>query len=319
MRRFLFPTQKTFDGPWLFSRASLEELDAIIAKSWGKFELRRRKKLQIEGEKFKQKYSHLEKQYEENINEQVKKYKETSIYSTSSKLLYVYLKNVPALLCENFDAALKEISLLDKRPTGFNLTMISGDINFSMIVDSSSSTLEVKAEPDDVLEVQQLYSSVYEWVKEIQRQTIAQRIWAKVGNYRWLILVVGLVLPMILTIIHPLNVNGTEEQLFALYKQGITNSNVVDAVNLLVILRQDKPWLIVYNPWVTTYLGTLIYFVVTLSLRPKVELGIGKGRDFLFFWKFWQWIVLLIPAFLFRDVLISYLADLYKNFLFLIH
>lgn len=186
-----------------------------------------------------------------------------------------------------------------------------------MVVELSSSRLEIKAEPEGVQEAQELYASVYEWARELQRHAIGQWLWGKIANHSGKILIAGFLFYLLLfAATQNTGLSNIKEQLSSLYEQGITGSNVVETVRLLVLLQKSKE--IIITPWLIVYPIILVYLAIVLYVRPKVVLGIGKGRDALLFWRFWRWVALVPPVFFLGDILRPYITELVKKLLFII-
>lgn len=317
MKRLIYPPDKPLDGPWLLSLESLNELDVIIAEFWNKFELRRERQLRLDVNRFQQNYSHMVKEHGKEVGKLVSSYREQSIWSRRNKEIEIYVKNLPGSSWESFQSAVRDRYLRDQRPTGFRVRLVSGDINFNVTLVSSNPCIEIIGEPIDVDEVEGLHSSVYEWARKIRHGAILQGLWGKVAKIRWHILIIGLI--SLITLALASYISGLAEikgQLFALYEQGITDSNVVDAVKYLILLRREAQIMPVFkNPWFTVYTQILVYLTMLAFVRPTVELSIGKGRDSILLWRIWQWLVLLPPLFLVSDVFSPYLAEIVKNYL----
>jgi hypothetical protein len=286
-----FPAETYLGGPWLLDAKALEELDRIIYNHWHKLEKRREALLEKDTEEFKKKYVGLEKKHRREVDRIVSDYKEQSIFSKRWKLLYVYVKDAPRYSHESFEAASQDMRLLREAPIGFVLDVFSGETRCEVSVGVYSSALGIKIEPDDVPEAQGMFSAVYEWARELQRHTIGRRIWGKIANYSRTILFLGLVLYGLLFFkTQDTNLAATRDQLSTLYQQGITDNNVIEAVKLLAHLQTREP---VVTPWLIAYYPLIyLYLVIALFVRPGVVIGIGRGRDWLMFWKFWRLAIL---------------------------
>lgn len=330
MKNLRYSPKASIDGPWLLSSKSLRELDTIINEYWEKFESRREKHLRRAVKDFKKKFSKPEKQlaqisedYRKELDNRIREHKERLVWSKSGRFFEIDLSDNTVHSYQNFEDAYRDRYLLDKRLTGFHMTLLSGNIEFDMAVDSSGMNFRIEP-PKDVPEVQEIYTTVYEWAMEIRRRSRLQGIWGKVAKQRWKILLIGVAIGLLLPLLFPLANQITytrdiEKELFGLYEKGITSTNVVDAVNLLVLLRRGEPVISPQaNHRLIAYWGSFVYLVLLSFISPKVELDIGRGRDAIHRWRLWQWVVLAPIVFLVGDVLQPYLAELVKNFLFLI-
>jgi hypothetical protein len=307
MINLIFPTKTFLEGPWLISPKSLGELDAIIDEYCGKLEARRTKLLRNDTNEFKKKYEHLESKYRKEVNRQIRYYKEQSIYSRSRRLFHIYLQDAPTYTCESFNEAFRERYLLDKKPTGFGIDVLSGDIRCQVRIELSSPDLEINIEPEEATEAQEIYTSVYQWAIELRRHAIGHRIWGKFANHGGKIIVAGLLLySFLFGMTQNAGVTDLRQQLSDLQRQGITESNVAEAVNLLILLQNNE---IILTPWLIIYPIILLYLALVLFIRPRVVIGIGKGRDSLIFWRIWQTAALGIPALIVVNIVFPFVVE----------
>jgi hypothetical protein len=65
------------------------------------------------------------------------------------------------------------------------------------------------------------------------------------------------------------------------------------------------PWLIAYYPLI------YIYLAIALYVRPRVVIGIGRGRDWLMFWKVWRIAVLAPVIYLVLPEIVDRLRSLF--------
>ena len=316
MGNLVYQSKTSLDGPWLVSSKSLEELDAIIAEYWNKFESRRKKLLKKDTREFSKKYAHIEAEYKTEVNEQIKNYKDSSPLSKSFKVISIYIRNAPTYTCKSFRDAFRGRYLLDKYPTGFSISFVSGDITFDMFIDLSSPELLIEVEPEEVSEVQEIYTAVYEWARDVQRQYVGKRIWNIIAKFRRVILSLGIIILITLFFLTQFfRISNAREQLRTLSAQGVTNSNILDVVNLLVGIHLNTN--IVISPYLLLCFWVLLYIGLILTIYPKVAIGIGRGRDALLYWNIWQWVILIPPTFLIGNIFKPYLAELIRNFLLL--
>src|SRR5258706_13356101 len=150
MRNIRYPNKESLDRPWLLSSKSLKELDAIIAESWKRFELRRERSLrhfvtQYKKKRFTKAYRDLAEVSEEHAREmkkQIQMARKGSVLSLSKQSLEIKLKDETACSYASFEEALRDRYLLDKRPTGFAINLFSGDLQFYMTLNSSGIHFE---------------------------------------------------------------------------------------------------------------------------------------------------------------------------------
>jgi hypothetical protein len=306
----------------MISTKALIELDDIVDDYWKKFESKRMKLLRSEANEYMKLYAHLLPEHARAVNLQIKQYQDRSRYTRKEKYLSIIIDEDyerRAVFCESFERALRNRDLLNKRPAGFKIDMLSGDIKVTIAADDVIDGIVVSYEPIDEPIAQELYTAVSDWASEIRQHSLLEGIWGKVAKYKlwiWSFYTLFIFLFFIGTRMTTSAV--TRERLLALYDQGISGTNVVEAVRLLALLQRDEQLIpLVASPWLGTSLVFLLYLFIVLIFRPRVELEIGRGRNAKFRWRVYKWFMLFLPVFLFRDVFLSYLAELAKSFYFL--
>ena len=316
MRDLIYTTKTALDGPWLLNTDSLKEFDAILAAGWAKFEKRRKSLLKAEADNLRKKYQHIEKEHKKEVQKEINAQREHSFYSKSNKLLYIYYPDGSTFKCESFDDAFKERSIIHKRPNGFGIQYLCGDINCQIKTEDLPLKLVIEILPEDAPEARELFTEVCNWAGDIRRHSIGQWIWGKLAEYRIMVLVFIFILISLLYILSQnSNLASIRSQLNLLSKQGITETNVVEVVTYLVQLQTTKPTI---TPWFITAVLGFIYAFIALTFYPKVALGIGKGKDMLLLWKIWQVIIVGIPSIFLLDIVWPQATDLLKSLLSLI-
>jgi hypothetical protein len=346
MRNIRYPNKESLDGPWLLSSKSLKELDAIIAEFWEKFELRRERLLRRFINEYKKKrftqadrdLAEVSEEHAREMKKQIQMARKGSVWSKSKQTLEIKLKDETVCSYANFEEALRDRYLLDKRPTGFAIDLFSGDIQFYMALNSSGIHFETNkyelvldasgtgyelshknmAPAYDVTESQELYTAVYGWATETRHQSRLHRFWGKIAKLGRVLLVAGIVLPILFSVVDRLFRSiDTRKELYSMYEQGITNSNVIEAVKLLILLQKNENASLDSlgtSALPAVYVGILAYLALVLFIRPKAELEIGKGRDAIQRWAIWQWLIALPAVFFIGDILRPRLVE-FINFL----
>lgn len=335
MRNIRYPNKESLDGPWLLSSKSLRELDAIIAEFWEKFELRRERILRHFINEYRKKrftkadrdLAEVSEEYAREMKKQIQMARKGSVWSKSQQTLEIKLKDGTVCSYANFEEALRDRYLLDKRPTGFSIDLFSGDLQFYMALNSSGIHFETNkyelvldasgigyelsrkyaAPAYDVKESQELYTAIYGWATETQRQSRLHGFWGKIAKLGRVLLIVGIVLPiLVLTVDRFFRAIDIHKKLYGMYEQGITNSNVIEAVNLLILLQKKENASLDSlgtSSLPAVYAGILAYLALVLFIRPKAELEIGKGRDAIQRWAIWQWLIALPAVIFIGDIL----------------
>lgn len=156
-----------------------------------------------------------------------------------------------------------------------------------------------------------MYTSVYEWARELQRHTLGRRVWGRISNERFSILLAGLLLyGLLFFVTQDTSLAATRDQLSDLYRWGITDNNVIEAVKLLARLQTSE---LVVTPWLIAYPICLIYLAIALYVRPGVVIGVGRGNNWLLFWNVWRLVILAPILFIIVDVVVPYIAELLRS------
>ncbi len=109
----------------------------------------------------------LDERFRRDLDERVIHRMQELPWSRCDKKVYIDIKNDSFYSFDSFEVTYPTREMLDKRPTGFRVDIISGDIEFHMKVDSSRLYFTIEP-PNGVDEVQKLYATVNDWARSIK-------------------------------------------------------------------------------------------------------------------------------------------------------
>lgn len=321
MKQLLFSTKLNLNGPWLLDSNSLKDLDKAISENWIKLEGRRVKLLNSE---VKTRRANLpENMTSKELKEQLDKIKQLSPHSHGIKEVRIFFSNDSRFICEDFETAFSERGLVTETPIGFEVILKSGDIT-CRIEAYLENQLKIEVTPEELPESQELYMALREWALNYH-PAYWQRLWISIAKYRvyfagLIVFVTGAYIYLLQFFTYFLASSSTENKINQLLKAGIDQSNLPEAVELLLttqIEQSTSSWTNKISPLILLLLGITIFLLMIISpIYPKVVLGIGKGSNYIRIWRIWLTSVALsIPAFIFFNFVSPYIVDFVKRFL----
>jgi hypothetical protein len=139
--------------------------------------------------------------------------------------------------CDNFDTALAQRSLVEKNPEGFSISISSGGIE-GVISINKDNGFEISLEPEELPEVQEIYTAIWLWADE-NGPSWWQRWWWIAANMGLKFYLYLLGLPISLWAFFSLvaqnnNLIEMRRRAEQLLSAGVTNSNMADVIELLL-------------------------------------------------------------------------------------
>jgi len=303
MATILHSTQNSWKGPWLIEGNPIKELDSIISEYWEKLENRRKNLLEKE---VREAYKSYRKIYKtaplpDQIKENLKNYRTESKFAITEKKFYIILSkdHERSYPCESFSMAFRERTLLNESPCGFAVYLTSGDVTCKLFIDHNTNKFEVEIKPNNVTEVQELFTALYNWVDKYNVNPI-QKLFHAISRFQLYVLVPYFFVILIFFIqAQDQKLDLVRVRARELLETGITQSNIVEAVETLIKIETQPSFSTIEFPkWFGVAIGVFIYLVVILNFQPRVILGIGKGTRKIKLWKWWQGFILAtIPLF----------------------
>lgn len=294
MSGFQFSTDEVYPGPWLLDQNALKGLDLIVLKHWEIFETRRLQLLNLAYEERLDISTH-------NINEQLSLFSESLPPHLLMSYLEFHIRYYKSIYkCDKFEDAFRERLLSQQTPNGFKIEFCSGDISGTVDLDVNDG-LSVRLEPEDLQEVQDIFIDLEEWVSD-NRPSFWQRVWGKVADVGFrlhvFVIIAILGIALVINLIAPyqsgLIVKAGAQKFI---DQSVSDSNLLEAVTFLLQAQVLNSNTLVFPPWFKISLLFLVLLMVIIPIRPKVVLGIGKGKTYIKLWRIWQKVVLFsIPT-----------------------
>jgi ABC-type Fe3+ transport system permease subunit len=186
-------------------------------------------------------------------------------------------------------------------------------VRASLEVGKYSDHLRLTTSPESSQHARELFVTLRNWAVTHQ-PPLWQRLWGHLYGVHWFIwlsILVG-VMPFL-----PSASEGVEHlvrsQAQELLRDGLSQEEVLRAVELLLISTAKwapnvKP--IALPAWYKVVLFGGLAASVMLSIRPKVIVGVGRGRQVLDRWRWWmKFVGVTIPGLLFGSFIWPWLSE----------
>lgn len=215
------------------------------------------------------------------------------------------------LRVECFSEAFAHAEIIDEIPEDFDLRMRCGDIDLWIRTDPYSG-LTVTASPQENEAVRDLYGDVKGWLKTI-RTSKWWRAWRGAASASFLLWLIWFgISSQILTnsFYGPTDYKTVARQLI---EKGITAANRDQVLQAILAMEAGyagpEKFHVGLGAWVFIVGGFLVCLVLTFA--PKIVIGIGKGEQFVSWWKVWAKVVfVVIPLFVVANILAPLLVAL---------
>jgi len=317
MRGLQYSTDDIIEGPWLLDTNALKDLDSIIQKHWRSLESRRNQLLDLAVDDEYKKYEKQLSISHQYVSEQLELFRRSHpVYSVSYLQICLRYKK-SRYFCESFESAFRERSLFDSIPNGFAIEFNSVDIKCKIDL-SEQNGMSINVVPEEVMESQELFLDIYQWTIR-HRAPYWQRLWGKIADrgywpYFAIVVVSSLVLLVINTFSANSEILALQEAAQRLIDQGLSTSNMPQAIELLLKMQILDRSTIEFPGWYTVVVFGSIILGIILHIRPKIVLGIGKGSNYLRSWKIWQVLVgVTIPTLIFYNFVLPPVVNFIKQ------
>jgi hypothetical protein len=346
MAEFIYSTSLSIDRPWLIDVNHLQSLDALLEEEAARLSKRNRERLNTEIE---EQLSHdikleLARMREDRIKlkseagigdknsepaldlDEVKQRRREEIktqllshpYSdyAENRSITIHLEKNKRVVVKSFAEALRQQSLSDEMPVGFDDVLRSGEIKCEIEL-RKSGTLDISVSPEHLAESRELFAALQRWAQPI-RPPKWQRFWASINPLQWMLLLFAIS-------VSALAIGDStdsakrfyKEQAVHLLKDGVSQDEQLKAIEMILALEtgfvppsQSTPvpgWF-----WFLLCGGFVVCLV--LSFPPKSIIGVGKGQEAINHWRIWMRIVfIIVPSFIFLNIIWPYLSTLISN------
>lgn len=315
MGQLKYPQERKCDGPWLLDREDLEELhkiilviDNLLKKSW---ELEVHSKV----------HSYNQDAPEEELALMVQKEKEKRTYKHEVSCNLISTDGA-SLTDNHLLNLLKDNALKNLKPKELHIKVNHGmysENKFDFrISDLYSGDLRYEVECFDSNIKNDVQYEVDRWIDKRTPKKVIQ-YWTEYGVYG----IFPLLVPILLLAIYAFSTSyssyNTEliSQSHQLIENGIDSSNVNEAIELMMKYNLGyvpKDYAYIEQPRNPIYLRlswVSIFLVLTLLVRPKTTIGIGKMTTTLTFYRYWiRLITVILPAVLILGPFWQFIIDL---------
>lgn len=313
MPELLYPTSKSYDGPWLIDLKSLEVLDDIVNREWDK--MKQHKELRI-NEKIERELKALppdkRDEKEASIEERVRN---SYRFEKDKSELTINFKSGNKMAASSFEEASREPSVSSEIPIGFRLKLESGEVSTELSVnDSGYDNLKFSVEPENALISKDIFFEINKWAKS-NRSPIWVRIWRSIQGLQWVLLFVMLVShSLFVKTDYDKYKKALTAEAHKIIQNGVDSTEVNRALEILLSLETKylpetvEDSLSISRSYVVI-LAIAFFICIVLSFPPKSYLGFGKGEKRVRYWKFWlKLISVTIPI----SILLPILLDKFK-------
>jgi hypothetical protein len=168
---------------------------------------------------------------------------------------------------------------------------------------SVGRNLQISVFGDNTQARQALFSALRQWANDIEAPAW-QRVWLRLTDIgiHWAVVVVGVtVLSAIDLAIEFFGRSSLyKNAAHALLAKGVGTKDLTKAIEIILALESN------YNPspraetwWAQELQLALVVFGVMLAIRPRLEIGLGKGRRRIVAWTWWmRFVAISLPLFI---------------------
>lgn len=318
MNNRFYSTDQVYDGPWLLDANALKELDSIVLRHYKILEARRNQLLESEVEKESARLNREIDVTQKSRDQYITSYRNAhSVYSKSYMYLNVFYRNF-SVRRESFALVIRDRSLQDELAEGFKFDFRSGDITGEITIDKTDG-LKIELSPEDLDECQEIFVDLDAWATSHKARFLQRLSWriAKLGFLPYIVtsLVLGLLFAFI-SFTRSGDLLVTQEKMHGLLNQGISSSNLVEAVTLLLQIQILENSPVQVPSWYRTILLLGAFFFVVLLIQPKIVLGLGRGVTQLRFWKMWQtFIIVTVPTLILGKFIYPFVLGIIERFI----
>ena len=202
--------------------------------------------------------------------------------------------------------ATKNLALENDLPTGINIELLTNDIDVSLSVEKSYNTLRLRVTPDDKEFSRKVFSDFNDWVNKYRPRRWEQ-LWNSLYGLQWILFPI---FSGVLITFASVNTTTYKSEAInvahSLLENGLHIDESTQALEILLTLETSyvPAEKVVSDPIWLGY-GILILFLtaIVLSIRPKFDIAIGKGKSRIYLWKWWiKLISITVPTFLFGTI-----------------
>lgn len=322
MAKIIYPKKADGRGPWLIDHEQLIELNELIDEEFHVFEEYRDKiikdKVKKELDAHKAVTGNEEGFDAEQIatefrqSDDLKIRKQITIDFESGKRMYV----------DNLIEATKVPAIEDDLVSNLLIEIRFKNYNFSIEFKDSeygykSNYLFIKIPQLDIINAQNIHNKIEFWKKKYQPPTW-QRIWFyKIGKIASVLIFIfiALVIVFLSFSVDSSRRDEINDEYKELVKGGVQKEEETKALELLLFKSFESElandfinvnFNSVYNNKILKFNFYLIIISCILMFRPKFQIAIGKGENYVKYWKFYIKIIFItLPGAIIIDLILT--------------
>lgn len=314
-------TEYQSSGPWLLDYESLQELDRLIDDEWQRLVSYRDEKIRetVEAEIAEYSANHeWEKKQRRALKKDLREQVESRYGFGVSKSLTILYSNERRMEVDSFEAANREPKCSTDTPIGFTIVMRCADVNCSVQLPYTATSIKLYATPDTLSESRELFTVIRGWI-ESKRPPLWQRIWTNLSGAHWLLLFTYLIVALqILASVSGVGRSQFRSEAVELLKDGLSDSEKTRALELILSFEASlvpKEYATPVPTWFWLSLVFGLAVAILLSFSPKVVLGLGDGTASIKRWRFYSKVVFVsIPSWFVGTFFLPKLADVLRAF-----
>jgi hypothetical protein len=333
MAEIIYANDLEITEPVLIDAASLEQLDQIIGRYFTIFESEYEQAASKIQQEYRSQIKELETKEDKPDNDFAKQLRNSNLASIESirdmkliriykphKKITVWFERDNKAVAKSFAELTRDRSIDDDTPAAFRLQMSRDDFHCEIKSTSSySNKVSISVGPERSELARELFVDLRRWANSVSAPSWT-RYWAEADQAKaqwWLgIIIILIVASPWLFATNPAKLD-LQQQARMLVDNGINSSNLNDAVALLLRLQLEyypgstnTPSVFVPT-WVIGLTAVVVLGMVVLSIRPKFEIGLGKGIKNIDRWRWWiKFVGYAIPGFVVTSFIIPWLVQL---------
>lgn len=321
MAELIYPTSLELSGPWLISAAQLDALDQIVDEEMESLKASAEKRLSRNLEK--RLADRLVRDQNLSEEEKAKLLKNWQAderrypFYTIKREVRVKLADEKSVFSRTFREAASHPEIAFSRVVSFNMNLENGETRCRLSIGGNGTDLQLSVYGDDRQEREDLFNALRGWIHNVQAPRW-QRLWNRFVDFgfHWF---AGAAVCFIILVIDAVGHFAFSQgspytaAAHALVAKGVTPNDVPKAIEMILALESN------YNPspravtWGAQEIELVILiFCGMLSIRPRFEVGLGKGVERISRWNLWTRIVAVsLPLFVISTVAGNLLLNLF--------
>jgi hypothetical protein len=297
MGQFVYSTRLSFSAPVLIDRESLEVLDKIVTDEEQKLVAANEREIQQVSElNYQKKNRPSSWKLEEYIEEQ----KSTYPFSRREKRFVVSFLGGKRFDGQSLTEILRQPEVEKDVPVGFSYKLTVGSFEAEIETSRRDHELNIVTSPEHSSASRELFASLQSWANKVKAPAW-QMLLCRFGSYAWVLflLLFCFSAPALVEQAKDTRKAVLREQAFQILTNGLKQDQQLKAVELILAFESGfepphplkKEILLSRTFWLIFFLSLAVCVIV--SIRPTVEIGIGRGQARIKLWRRWLTVAFL--------------------------